>query len=129
MDRSERTISLPPKFSVPTAEVWLQHLYLNLYDRGANSILRRYDHFSAFGVYLDLCGIEWVEHNHSPGVFYPAMEGGGYGYDAWIPANILGPFGKPGRAYGENYRFFCGISRMTFPQQAKQIEGLLRNVE
>lgn len=106
----------------PTPEVWLRYLYLNLYDKEFHSHLKRNDRFSAFGVYLDLCGVKWIEHDHSPGVFYP--EGATY-WCASLPPGYLDQFGAPGQAY-KNFHFFSQLSRMPFPHQAKQIEGYMK---
>lgn len=113
-----RSSQTPELFPV---EDWLTLLAEDMYDVRGKGLLNRNDHFSAFGLYLDLCGVVWIEHPHSSRCFYP--EGATY-FTSKLPKEFCNLYGYAGSLYSRKLRFFYQICELPSRAQARQLRLL-----
>lgn len=99
-------------------EDWLAILKGEVYDLEPFGLLNCNDRFSAFGLYLDLCGVVWVEHPHSPGSHYPI--GAPY-YTQGLPEEFCSLFGPVGLLYSTRFGRFIQIRRLPGSVQSSQL--------
>lgn len=103
---------------IPSIDDWLTLLGSEVYDLEPHGHLNRDDRFSAFGLYLDLCGVVWIEHPHSPGTFYP--EGATY-FTCRLPKEFCSLYGDAGSLYFRHFRWFSQLVKLSGRTQANQL--------
>ncbi len=111
-----------PESAKPTelynVEDWLTLIEQGVYDTHAHGLHAAPDRFSPFGLYLDLSGVQWEEHPHSPGTFGPR---GMPNYSYALPQSYCRLFGEIGSLYWTHFRRFAQLRRLPCQTQARQL--------
>lgn len=112
--------------SLVDTNYWLGNLKANAYKANRFGNFKEGNKFSALGAYLDLSGVEWVEHPNSPGIFYPDLRGAEY-YTCSMPDKLALELGKEFyflQQYAASFYLFHRQHK-SLVWQAKYIETLL----